>query len=956
MLYFSSLSFFNAPIRYYHCLFYKLNYRTIQKRNVFIHQVAQHLAQHSKKVGSIRYQWATTTGSPHLQLTPPPSTKKLKNGELKPAKFQVHLYFGMQSMDWIPNLIRLVPNRCNLKITKMGQDEKNVTTTTKASSSSSFSLMLFASQWYNHCLLHDARHLFEDAELSWFRDNHNHAGENSTSANGSSNNHTNNNNKYYCHPNVEATLILIQVWALQRGLWRNHDGWTKEHVALLVLYLLRTHKMNPRMTPIQLFTVVLQTWATTNWLGQAPSPTTAAAAADHSTGTIRAAQSEGAAAAEHGSSSSSSKQKRTILVLPLDGYSEVQTIQQSELAQLYQQQTKESPLTKTKEEEEGGGMEDPRTLVDAYALVRSYQLGPVFLDPSMTYNYLGGVSPNYMKLLQAQAKTSLLQHLQRQSKSSFGHLFMKPIRFWSQWDLYVQIPVEGAAKNGGEDEWETSTRRLVQILEQALGNRIYGMRVLSTGNGNLHPEVASRSGGDTNDKDQDSNQFPSVILTPQNAKTTSPTRRLSESPTGTPYIVLGLSVNPETSQRMVDRGPPAEHTQQVQSFVELWGKRAQLRRFKDGAIVQAVVWNDDSTVNNDKNSSVRFCNEDRLRAGIVERIVRHIVGLHYHSSKSSSSSSSSSTTDHTPRIQVALPNLLSILDGVAAASSSSQDKTQATIVSDPAAAHRNVMLAFDSLSDFLRKNSLPPYPGSTEKSKLGLPLAIDAVEPLSPCLRYSELFPPLPHPFLGGGGTTATKNNNKVSGVITSEPILIQIRFGPSSKWPNDLKAMGAAKTAMLIQLCNGIESLGKGGGGSGFDGPILVTPNYAELGYKGYCFRIMVRADPELRMLHGLNHPTREAAVLLQHLTRKHVLAATHHSTIHAVHTLHPSAGAVVRMAKRWVSGHLLSGLISLELIELLVAKVYDDDQDSPLGAPGTVSTGFLRFLHVLATHDWLR
>jgi U3 small nucleolar RNA-associated protein 22 len=185
---------------------------------------------------------------------------------------------------------------------------------------------------------------------------------------------------------------------------------------------------------------------------------------------------------------------------------------------------------------------------------------------------------------------------------------------------------------------------------------------------------------------------------------------------------------------------------------------------------------------------------------------------------------------------------------------------------------------------------------------------------------------------------------------------LIQIRFGPSSKWPNDLKAMGAAKTAMLIQLCNGIESMGKGGGGGGFDGPIVVTSHYAELGYKGYCFRIMVRADPELRMLQGLNHPTREAAVLLQHLTRKHVLAATHHSTIHAVHTLHPSAGAVVRMAKRWVAGHLLSRLISLELIELVVAKVYDDDQDSPLGAPGTVATGFLRFLHVLATHDWLR
>ena len=55
-----------------------------------------------------------------------------------------------------------------------------------------------------------------------------------------------------------------------------------------------------------------------------------------------------------------------------------------------------------------------------------------------------------------------------------------------------------------------------------------------------------------------------------------------------------------------------------------------------------------------------------------------------------------------------------------------------------------------------------------------------------------------------------------------SDPILIQIRFGSSSKWPSDLKAIGAAKTALLIQLANGIETAGD----KGFDGPIVVTPS----------------------------------------------------------------------------------------------------------------------------------
>jgi U3 small nucleolar RNA-associated protein 22 len=232
-------------------------------------------------------------------------------------------------------------------------------------------------------------------------------------------------------------------------------------------------------------------------------------------------------------------------------------------------------------------------------------------------------------------------------------------------------------------------------------------------------------------------------------------------------------------------------------------------------------------------------------------------------------------------------------------------------------------------------------------SRLGLPLTIDAVEPLSPSLRYSELFPPIPHPFLGG----VAPSSKKVAGAIVSDPILIQVRFGSSSKWPTDLKAIGAAKTAMLIQLANGIETSGE----KGFDGPIVVTPTYADVGYKGYCFRIYVRADPEIRMLQGLVKPSPVATALLKTLTKKHIIASKHHSTIHAVHTLHPSAGSVVRMAKRWVASHLLSGLISDEAVELMVAKVYSDGE-TLLEAPGTVMAGFLRFLHLLATHNWAR
>lgn len=75
----------------------------------------------------------------------------------------------------------------------------------------------------------------------------------------------------------------------------------------------------------------------------------------------------------------------------------------------------------------------------------------------------------------------------------------------------------------------------------------------------------------------------------------------------------------------------------------------------------------------------------------------------------------------------------------------------------------------------------------------------------------------------------------------------------------------------------------------------------------------------------------------------------------IHAIHTLHPSSGMVVKLATRWVAAHLLSDLIPFEAIELLVAKVYTN-RDAPLDPPATVVSGFLRFLHLMASHNWSR
>jgi U3 small nucleolar RNA-associated protein 22 len=774
-------------------------------------RVAEIISKHAEEVGTVNLVWIHGTNRPPLLQLQPPKGKKV-------PRFQVHLHFGMKSIEWIPRL-RLVPNRANVK-------EKGP-----------------KAQFYNHCLLYDARHQFENVHVQQLLD----------------------------HKSCQEALVLLQVWALQRGLWRNHDGWDKTSVALLMVYLLRTNKMNPRMTPIQLFTVVLQTWATTNWLGER----------EQENQTSRVAQGQDVHTHVR------EERQRTVLILPEDGESEGETARSADLAILYAKQTEESPLS----------TDDPRTLLDAYAWTHRYLLGPVFMDPSMSYNYLGGVSPNYMKLLSWQARKSL--EALSNSRSAFDILFMRRARFWQQWDLYVRIPTN--YKGSGED-WEFSVRHLLQKLEWGLGNRVHGTRILSNGNG--------ESTGATPDTDQYTEE--SVRKQQKQLR-----KHCMHSPTGTDDIIVGVSINQETSQRVVDRGPPPEQHEDVQHFLKLWGTKAQLRRFKDGAIVQAVVWNEDK--------ERTFHNGDKWNGGYVEKIIRHLLHVHH----------------ATAKVTFSFPSLLSTIDDIA------RQDDMSTQGWDPLSAHQRATKAFEGLSDFLRRNTEQPTPGQLQTSSLGLPLSIDAVEPLSPTLRYSELFPPQPHPLLGGPPNA----EKRVSGAIMFDPILVQIRFGASSKWPTDLKAIGAAKTAMLIQLANGIEKSGD----KDFDGVVNVCPTYADIGYRGYCFRIIVRADPEIHMLQRLVTPSPAASQLLKDLTLRHILASRHHSTIHAVHTLHPSAPSVVRLARRWSASHLLSGHLTTELIELLVASVYSDDSVF-VQPPATVAAGFFRFLQLLATSDWAR
>lgn len=76
-------------------------------------------------------------------------------------------------------------------------------------------------------------------------------------------------------------------------------------------------------------------------------------------------------------------------------------------------------------------------------------------------------------------------------------------------------------------------------------------------------------------------------------------------------ILVNMATDPANANRTVDHGPAAENKQEAASFRKFWGDKAELRRFKDGSILESVVWTTKNTT-----------------APVLEQIVLYILRRH----------------------------------------------------------------------------------------------------------------------------------------------------------------------------------------------------------------------------------------------------------------------------------------------------------------------------------------
>lgn len=206
---------------------------------------------------------------------------------------------------------------------------------------------------------------------------------------------------------------------------------------------------------------------------------------------------------------------------------------------------------------------------------------PVVWDSERYHNLLYKMAPWSYRCLQAAAKTTLSM-LSDQNFEGFEAMFiLRADNQLVQYDHIVQLDVAGSMTQGSESQHTLA--KIHESLQRGLGDRISLINVQASPSSSWNIGAA---------RPQD------------NMKS---------------KITIGLLVNQENINRSVDHGPSAENKAEAADFRRFWGDKSELRRFKDGSILESLIW----STREDGQS-------------VLEQIVRYLLERHVGASTAAS--------------------------------------------------------------------------------------------------------------------------------------------------------------------------------------------------------------------------------------------------------------------------------------------------------------------------------
>lgn len=543
----------------------------------------------------------------------------------------------------------------------------------------------------------------------------------------------------------------------------------------------------------------------------------------------------------------------------------------------------------------------------------------VFLDRGARVNLAARVSRAALHELKADAAQALSALRLDAPDDAFDSAFPKRGRpAWSRYDAVIRVPLKPIGGDEEETAWGAfpSAEALGEPLAEAVARRA-AIVVAVALEGRIVGDVAR----------------PSV-----EEPTAFAERPLSaaadEASSVVGHVAIGVRFrNDDETLKAALRGPRTEDTDRAKRFREFWGPKATLRRFRDGAVVEAVVWEGEG--------------QDWKHA-IPERAVRYALARH-------------------------MPERCSDDARRRAPEETRADLAKATFLGRSASLASALCVAEGS--------AVPVATAALERlatelrgaSKGDMPLRVDFVTPASPLLRYTAPLGLSANPLL----FPARKSNVAYNGAVSVVDAIV--RFEESAKWSalaESPSAVQAATRALVTRTASALLKVPEiryvgfcpGGGSSSKDDnddSSLASPPHLRIVYAGFAFRLTPFAPGRARSieltprtsftpLDSIN-PAREPPALRE-------IAFVHHSLIRALSARHKVYGATVRLVSRWFHAQLFSGHVSHEAIELIVAASFASSSSSShsapdsLGPPASPINGFLRTMRLLWSRDWRR
>jgi U3 small nucleolar RNA-associated protein 22 len=207
------------------------------------------------------------------------------------------------------------------------------------------------------------------------------------------------------------------------------------------------------------------------------------------------------------------------------------------------------------------------------------EVGPVLFDGPRGQNILFKMTHWSFARLQLEAKTTV-DMLSDSVFDQFDSAFiLKTELLKYKYDATLEIPISALNINATSDDYEHGLRDACRKMNNALSRA-------------LTDRVTAIS-----------------FTLPDEEDWTISSQRPKHG--GSKSLLVSFATDPANANRTVDHGPSAENKQEAASFRKFWGERSELRRFKDGSILESVVWSS-------KDGG----------ASVIEQIVSYILKQH----------------------------------------------------------------------------------------------------------------------------------------------------------------------------------------------------------------------------------------------------------------------------------------------------------------------------------------